>query len=186
MGLEDLIDIPMRRDIRQAAECTLLRYYGLTHCDPEHIGRLDEIKKGVFVTLKRNGNLRGCIGFIEPEGSLLKSVMEAALLAATEDPRFIPVSEDEVGELEMEITILDAPEQLDVSTGDGISRIEIGKHGLMIESHFGKGLLLPQVATEWGFDREQFLGAACMKAGIERDSWKKEGVRVYYFEAISF
>ena len=136
--------------------------------------------KGAFVTLKKRGELRGCIGYIEPVYPLCETVIQTAIYAATQDRRFPPVTRDELGDLEYEISVLTTPEKV-----DGPGRVVVGKHGLVIARGENRGLLLPQVAVENGWDRETFLNQACVKAGLPPDAWKK-GAEISTFEAIVF
>ena len=136
--------------------------------------------KGAFVTLKERGQLRGCIGYIEPVASLDVTIIQAAIYAAVRDARFEPVSAAELNGLEYEISVLTPLEEVAFP-----SLILVGKHGLVIEMNGRKGLLLPQVPVENGWDRETFLAQACLKAGLPPDAWKK-GAKIYSFEAIVF
>lgn len=126
---------------------------------------------GAFVTLHRNGKLRGCIGRVKAANPLATTILEMARAAAFSDPRFRPVSLNEVPELELEISVLSPFELIDRSE---IGRIVIGVHGLYISGHGRTGLLLPQVAPEWGWDVPEFLGQTCAKAGLETDAWKRD------------
>lgn len=137
--------------------------------------------RGLFVTLKRGGHLRGCIGTLSPEGDLTRVVAEFARRAAFEDPRFPPLSSDELDECELEISVLTAPEPL-----EGPEEIVIGRDGLIIEGRGRRGLLLPQVATEWGFSPARFLQETCRKAGLPADAWREREVRVWKFQAEVF
>lgn len=185
--LATLIDEGRQKFLKDYARCVLRKYYGLSQCREMFDDSLEELKTGVFVTLKDQGELRGCIGFTSSKTGILSSLRDAAIMAATEDPRFLPLSNDEVESVELEITILDDPWPLE---SDDLERIEkainIGKDGIIVESRFGRGLLLPQVATEWGFNAREFLEAASLKAGLDRDGWKRDGSKVYAFEALSF
>jgi hypothetical protein len=143
--------------------------------DPNLLGA-----KGAFVTLKKRGELRGCIGYIEPVFPLYETVIRTAIFAATQDQRFPPVTREELADLEFEISVLTTPERI-----DGPGRVAVGKHGLVISRGENRGLLLPQVAVENGWDRETFLAQACAKAGLPRDAWKK-GAEIAVFEAIVF
>jgi uncharacterized protein len=116
---------------------------------------------GAFVTLTMDGDLRGCIGYIMAQKPLYQTVGEVALLAATEDPRFFPVNEEELPHILIEVSILSIPEEL-----KSYDDIVIGKHGLILDEPEGRGLLLPQVATEHNMNREDFLTAICQKAGM--------------------
>ncbi len=143
--------------------------------DPAFLGA-----RGAFVTLKKRGELRGCIGYIEPIFPLYDTVIRTAIFAATQDQRFPPVTRRELPELEYEISVLTTPQKI-----DNPRLIEVGRHGLIISRGENRGLLLPQVATENGWDRETFLNEACLKAGLPPDAWKK-GAEISTFEAIVF
>ena len=140
------------------------------------MARLD----GVFVTLKASGRLRGCIGQTIGNEPIPCSVARLARSAAREDPRFDPLRADELDGLDIEVTLLSPPEPI-----DGPSDIEIGRHGLVIERGFRRGLLLPQVATENGWNAETFLDRTCWKAGLPPDAWR-EGAKIYRFEGVVF
>lgn len=147
---------------------------------------LDE-ELGVFVTLNKNNNLRGCIGYPEPIKPAIDATMDVAISAAFNDPRFPEVSPDEFDKLDFEVTVLTKPEIIIVSHYDQyFDEIEIGRDGLIIQKGFAKGLLLPQVATENGFTKENFLEHTCMKAGISADSWMDESCDVYKFQGQIF
>jgi AmmeMemoRadiSam system protein A len=133
-----------------------------------------------FVTLKNAGELRGCIGTTEPDHPLCEAVARMARAAALEDPRFPSVQPAEVPRLSIDISILSSPELV-----ADISEIEIGTHGLIIQQGGQRGLLLPQVPVEWGWDRTEFLRHCCMKAGLPTDSWES-GAEVYSFTAEVF
>jgi AmmeMemoRadiSam system protein A len=137
---------------------------------------------GAFVTLKRDGRLRGCIGTLECRLPLADEVARVAVSAAREDHRFGPVSPAELEGLDVEISVLGPLEEIDPRDP---SAIEIGRHGLVVEHGRRRGLLLPQVATEWGWDREQFLAHTCVKAGLPADCWQR-GATVYRFAADVF
>ena len=138
------------------------------------------IHSGAFVTLKKHGNLRGCIGYIEPIAPLYQTVMQAAVYAATQDFRFEPVNADEIKSLEIEISVLTPLKRI---TNPDI--VTVGKHGLVIAQDGKKGLLLPQVPVENNWPRQTFLQQACLKAGLPPTAWK-EGAEIYIFEAIVF
>jgi AmmeMemoRadiSam system protein A len=146
---------------------------------PPPVGALAR-PSGAFVSLHRHGRLRGCIGQIEPADSLAVTVARCAVSAAVEDPRFYPVTPEELGELEIEISIL-SPLQLIQP-----EQIEVGKHGLLVTRGRMRGLLLPQVATQYRWTRERFLEETCYKAGLERDDWKDPAARVEAFTAEVF
>ncbi len=134
---------------------------------------------GAFVTWRKGKNLRGCIGVVEAHKPLYLTVRECAVWSALQDPRFPPVKKREVSGLNLEISVLSpladiAPEN-----------IEVGRHGLLISQGGLRGLLLPQVAVEWKWDREQFLGATCRKAGLPPEAWQR-GARIQAFTAQVF
>ncbi len=148
--------------------------------------KIFEEKLGVFVTIKENGMLRGCIGYIDPPWKLRETIVSASIASATEDPRFNPLEERELDNITVEVTILDHPEQIAVSGKEDFGKIEIGKHGLIIEYGYNKGVLLPQVAVEETLDPEAFLDATCQKAGLHAKCWKKSGCKVYRFAGYVF
>jgi len=137
---------------------------------------------GVFVTLKARGELRGCLGTLDCEAGLRAEVIRCAAEAASEDPRFQPVSDEELVDVLIEISVLGPLQQIDPAGADAFS---IGRHGLVIEQGGHRGLLLPQVAVEWGWTVEQFLRQTCLKAGLAADAWQR-GAAVYRFDAEVF
>jgi hypothetical protein len=138
-------------------------------------------KRGAFVTLKKRGQLRGCIGYIEAVKPLYQTVMEMAVAAAFRDPRFPPVAKDELNQLAFEISVLTPlVEVKDVRT------VEIGRHGLYIVKGFRSGLLLPQVAVEHDWDKETFLAETCYKAGLSPLAWQDQDTKIYIFSADIF
>lgn len=148
-------------------------------------------KSGVFVTLnsaKPMHELRGCIGFPYPNEPLASAVIKAAVYAATEDPRFEPISLGEFRDsVIVELTVLTPPRTLGTHDRKALpSLIEIGRHGLIIEGKGTSGLLLPQVATEWNWDASEFLMNCCLKAGLPPDSWLLDGIEVKVFEGEIF
>lgn len=144
-------------------------------------------KRGVFVTLTKRGELRGCIGHPLPKVSLIDALIDAAISAATRDPRFPPLKVDELPEVEIEVSVLSKPETVRVKhPREYPSAIVIGRDGLIIESGGFAGLLLPQVPVEWKWDAEEFLSHCCMKAGLPPDSWLDRNVRVSKFTAQIF
>jgi AmmeMemoRadiSam system protein A len=137
---------------------------------------------GVFVTIKRLGELRGCLGTLQCRLGLAGEVARCAADAASQDPRFAPVSVEEISELSVEVSVLGPLEAIDPYEP---SAIVIGTHGLVAEQEFRRGLLLPQVATEWAWTVEQFLRHTCIKAGLRGDAWQ-HGARIYRFGAEVF
>ncbi len=137
--------------------------------------------RGAFVTLKKAGQLRGCIGYIEPRVPLIEAVADNAESAALHDPRFTPVTSEELPDIELEISALTPL----VPVTD-VEEIEVGRHGLVISRGPYRGLLLPQVPVEWGWDREEFLEHTCLKAGLPADAWRREDAELVSFEAEVF
>ena len=135
---------------------------------------------GAFVTLHSHGELRGCIGHIEANEPVGAVIARCAVAACSADPRFPPVAAAELADLDIELSLLGPLEPI-----AGPADIEIGRHGLVIESGWHRGLLLPQVATEWGWDAETFLAHTCRKAGLPNDAWRG-GARLWRFEAEVF
>jgi AmmeMemoRadiSam system protein A len=133
---------------------------------------------GAFVTLRENGELRGCIGYIESELPLWQVVEEVAEKAAFQDPRFRSLAPWEFERITVEVSVLSPPEPMGAP-----GQITVGLHGLIIEHEGRRGLLLPQVATEYGWDREEFLEHVCRKAGLRPGAWRQEGARVFLFRA---
>jgi uncharacterized protein (TIGR00296 family) len=142
---------------------------------------------GVFVTLNNPGGLRGCIGFPMPEKKLSHAIIEGAIAAATEDPRFPSVKTNELNDIVFEVTVLTPPVEIDVSDPmEYLEKIKVGRDGLIIRHSFSSGLLLPQVPVEYGWNVEEFLQHTCEKAGLARDTWKNESVKIEKFEGIIF
>ncbi|MDD1683880.1 MAG: TIGR00296 family protein [Methanoregula sp.] len=143
-------------------------------------------KRGVFVTLTKNGSLRGCIGFPYPVMPLDKAIVHAAGAAALEDPRFPPVTKDELAAISLEVTILTVPEPLEGEPAKRPRQVIVGKHGLIVRGMGTSGLLLPQVATEYGWDAKTFLDHTCMKAGLSERCWTSKNVEILTFEGQIF
>jgi uncharacterized protein (TIGR00296 family) len=148
-------------------------------------------KRGVFVTLKKatNGveNLRGCIGYPEPVFPLVEAIIKSAISAATQDPRFPPISLREINDVVTEISVLTPPMLVRVNNPiEYIKKITIGTDGLIVERGMFKGLLLPQVPIEWKWDQEEFLSNCCMKAGLRPDAWLLKDTKIYTFQAMVF
>jgi len=137
--------------------------------------------KGVFVTIHKHGELRGCIGYIRGYKNIVDSVQEMALSAAFRDPRFPPLRADELPVIRLEISILSP-----MIPVEDIADITIGRDGLYLEHPYSSGLLLPQVATEWGWDRDTFLAQLCRKASLPNKSWLDKDARLYRFSAEIF
>lgn len=137
-------------------------------------------RRGAFVTLTLRERLRGCIGRVEPDAPLRVLIPEMARAAATADPRFAPVSHNDVEALVIEISLLSAPAAIDAR------QVEVGRHGLIVSARGRRGLLLPQVPLQYGWSREEFLDEVCVKAGLAPGAWRAEGVRLLAFTAEVF
>ena len=146
---------------------------------------------GTFVTINslKQGKeeLRGCIGYPYPTTILTQAVIECAISSATQDPRFHPISAEELDHVVFEVSVLTPPEVVNMeNTAHLPSKIKVGEDGLIVEKGLYKGLLLPQVAVEYGWDEEDFLCQCCVKAGLPPDSWLVKSTRVHKFQAIVF
>jgi AmmeMemoRadiSam system protein A len=135
--------------------------------------------RGAFTTLHLHHRLRGCIGYVLSPQSLYRTVAETARAAAFDDPRFEPVTLAEAEELQIEISVLSVPQPITPE------QVVVGKHGLVVMQGNRRGLLLPQVPVEWGWDRETFLAQTCMKAGLDPDAWRR-GAELQAFTAEVF
>lgn len=180
-------DTPARRSLTAEERSVLLRIahtsieaqaHGRTFAPAAPMASLAE-QRGVFTTIYLRKKLRGCVGYITAVAPLYLAVAETARAAAFEDTRFTPVRADEAGELEVSLSVLSLPREINPND------VEIGRHGLLISQHGRRGLLLPQVATEHGWDREMFLRETCYKAGLPPDAWE-HGARVEAFTAEVF
>ena len=146
---------------------------------------------GVFVTINKlragKRELRGCIGYPYPTTMLAQAVIECTISSATRDPRFYPISQDELDQVVFEVSVLTPPEQVNVENPKQFpSKIKVGEDGLILERGFYKGLLLPQVPVEQGWDEEEFLSQCCIKAGLPPDNWLIKTTKVHKFQAIVF
>ena len=135
--------------------------------------------RGAFTTLHLQGKLRGCIGYVIVKYSLYRTVAETAQAAAFNDPRFPPITAEEAPELKVDISVLSLPRPITPE------QVVIGRHGLIVSQHGRRGLLLPQVPLEWGWDREMFLSQTCLKAGLPPDAWQ-HGAELQAFTAEVF
>jgi hypothetical protein len=171
-----------KKDLRQIAQAAIERRLKGGKASPVDIagGHLKE-NRGAFVSLHRRGQLRGCIGAIQPNRPLYQVVEEMAAAAAFEDTRFAPLSAHELKDLDLEISVLTPLQRV-----QDIQEIEVGKHGLYIKKGSYGGLLLPQVATEYKWDRVTFLEETCRKAGLPKNAWKEKGTEIYLFSADIF
>lgn len=160
-------------------------YFSGQDIDLEPYSRFNK-KQGVFVTLHKHGELRGCIGFPHPTFQLYKAVSDAARAAAFEDPRFPKLRQSELSEIDIELSVLTVPEEITTEPAQYIKHIRIGEDGLIIKSPFGSGLLLPQVFTEYRCTPEQALEMTCQKAGLPTDAWKDKKNKILKFKAQIF
>ena len=166
-GPEAYLDASQRTALLGIARRALVGYLGAGKIPPEEGARGKLAAAGAaFVTLTKNGRLRGCIGYTEAVAPLFKVVQECAVAAATEDPRFPPVTPNELPSLRVEISVLTPlvpirPEE-----------VEVGRHGLMVSQGRMRGLLLPQVPVDFGWDAETFLDQTCVKAGLPPSAWR--------------
>lgn len=151
---------------------------------PEELILADDVyrnKCGAFVTLHSQGNLRGCIGYITGVKNIPETIHDMALSSAFRDPRFRPLTKEEYESIDIEISVLTPVEEV-----NDISEIVLGRDGLIISRGMNQGLLLPQVATEQGWDLETFLAHTCYKAGLAPDAWKMPGTKIEKFSAQVF
>jgi len=158
---------------------------------PEGVPEKLEQPCGVFVTInsveRGEKELRGCIGLPYPTDPLVQAVIQSAISSATEDPRFCPLSSNELDKVAFEVSVLTPPQRIEAKKAKEYpTKIKVGEDGLIVEKGMYKGLLLPQVPVEWGWDEEEFLCQCCAKAGLPSDNWLLEGTRLYRFQAIIF
>ncbi|HEY6949418.1 MAG TPA: TIGR00296 family protein, partial [Nitrososphaeraceae archaeon] len=150
-------------------------------------------KAGVFVTIYHvnnmgdEKNLRGCIGYVFPSNNIYNSVIAAAINAATEDPRFMAISEKELNEVIFEVSVLTKPSLIQIeNTDESIKKIVIGRDGLLLESRYGSGLFLPQVPVEQKWNNLDYLSNLCYKAGAPSDAWLLDDSKLYTFSSLIF
>ncbi|MBI4845763.1 MAG: AmmeMemoRadiSam system protein A, partial [Candidatus Omnitrophica bacterium] len=178
---ENMLSNEQRKKILEVARQSMTEYLKTgkrpktTTTDP-----LFQELRGAFVTIHKNGALRGCIGRIIADKPLVEVIEDMAIQAATQDPRFPVLETKELEDIDLEISVLTPLKEI-----DDIKKIEVGKHGLLIRKGFFSGLLLPQVATEYGWTKEEFLEHTCLKAGLEPQAWKN-GAQIYIFSAEVF
>jgi len=139
------------------------------------------MRNGCFVSIHKQGELRGCIGNFQSELPLFREVAKMAISSATQDPRFYPVQHDELADLDLEISVLSPLQKI-----EEIDEIEVGKHGIYLEKSFHRGVLLPQVASEHGWNRDEFLNQTCIKAGLPTNAWQGDDADIYIFTAQIF
>lgn len=172
---------PILTDERLLWEAGAAAVHLARHVVEHELGEIDTVpehavprkERGTFVTLREHGRLRGCMGLPTPEKPLPEAIDEAATMAAFKDPRFAAVTPDELDVTTFEVTVLTPPRE--IAPDD----VEVGKHGLIIESDIRSGLLLPQVPVSQEWDREEFLIGICKKAGLPSESWKTETLKAF-------
>jgi AmmeMemoRadiSam system protein A len=168
------------------ARDTLQTYFKDSDPDTSEMSHLTQLR-GCFVTLHKNNTLRGCIGFPRPIMPLYEQIIAATKAAAFEDPRFEPLDDSELKDVIIEISILTRPELIKAQSQEEYTdSIKIGRDGLIIQYEGKSGLLLPQVATEFKLNVEQFLEMLCEKAGIDKNVWKMKESKIYRFRAEIF
>jgi AmmeMemoRadiSam system protein A len=138
------------------------------------------VKSGCFVTIKKQGQLRGCIGNFVSDSPLYQLIQEMSISSATRDPRFYPMKTPDLDEFKLDISVLSPLKKI-----SEVEEIVVGKHGIYIVKNSNRGVLLPQVATEYGWDRQTFLKHTCLKAGLPENAWQKE-CEIYIFTAQVF
>ena len=142
---------------------------------------------GIFVTLNDFNGLRGCIGYPLPDRKMYEVLIDASIAAATEDPRFPSINIEELDSIIFELTILTPPEKITVNKPEEyLSKIKVGRDGLIVRNGFNSGLLLPQVPIEYNWTEKEFLEHTCEKAGLPRDYWRDSSTEVQKFEGIIF
>lgn len=167
--------------LKQIARDTIEGVLFGTDKKPSEMPVMLKEKRGAFVTVKRKGELRGCIGYIKGFLPLHETIREMAIQAAFHDPRFNPVDKNEWKDIDIEISVLTPMKRIDDE-----NEIRVGTHGLYIEKGRYSGLLLPQVAVEYDLDRTAFLEHTCYKAGLPKDAWKSKDTHIYIFSAEVF
>jgi AmmeMemoRadiSam system protein A len=176
----DPINPQDQRRLLQLARRALEARVNRTPAPPGDGGGARGRPRGAFVTLHCRGELRGCLGRIDVDAPLAETVAHLAAVVSDSDPRFAPISSLELSDIDVEISVLTPEREV-----NAIEEIEVGRHGLVIEDGPRRGLLLPQVATEHGWDRNAFLAHACLKASLPADAWR-HGARIFVFEAQVF
>ena len=179
----DLLSPEVRRELLDLARRSIEGYFRrepLPRLASDRAETFGEAR-ALFVTLRKHGELRGCIGTLSPDGELGRTVPRFARRAAFDDPRFPPLTPEELAECDIEISVLTPPQP--VSSAE---EIEVGRDGVILELAGRSGLLLPQVATEWGFDRERFLAEVSRKAGLFEGAWRDPAAKLWRFQAEVF
>jgi len=178
-------DVPLTEDekktLHQIARAAIEKQLGNKTDPPKTASKTLKEKRGAFVSLHSHDRLRGCIGYVHGVKPLADTISDMAVAAAFQDPRFSPVKKDELPDLDIEISVLTPMRKI-----DDINEIEVGKHGLMMIKGACSGLLLPQVATQYHWDRDTFLAQTCNKAGLPSNAWQDRNTEIYIFSAQVF
>lgn len=182
MGYDHVLEEQEKQELLRIARSTLREHLDAGRIPP---GRPHKktllLGGGAFVTLKRqDGELRGCIGTFEDKNPIYQTVQQMAVSAATRDPRFPPVDLEELESCVIEISVLSSLEEADAED------VQVGRHGLQISRGFARGVLLPQVPVEWGWDRKTFLEQVCLKAGLPPDAYLDPSAKLFVFTAQVF
>jgi len=169
-------------ELLRLARTTLESYLSAGSIPQYHTSRPGlRVRAGAFVSLHNSGELRGCIGQLTADRELYRIIQSCSVSAATEDSRFLPVTHDELPQIEIEISVLTPFRRIKSS-----EEIEVGKHGLYMVCGAHRGLLLPQVATQYNWDRDTFLAQTCRKSGLPELAWKDPATAIHVFEAQVF
>jgi AmmeMemoRadiSam system protein A len=182
MGYDHLLSEDEKRELLRIARATLREYLSTGRLPPGSPHKPTLVQPGgAFVSLHVHGQLRGCIGTFAETDPLFRTVQQMAISAATRDPRFDQVAPEEMPEIEIEISVLSS-----LTPAPDPAAIEVGRHGLHVERGRLRGVLLPQVATEHGWSREEFLAQTCRKASLPPDAWQLPGTVIEVFTAQVF
>lgn len=175
-----------RRAVRLARDALTAYVNRREIINPHDLPGVFNERRGVFVTLEKDGELRGCIGYPRAVLPLGRAIVDSAINAGTRDPRFPRVRPEELDDITIEVTVLTEPQVMDGDKKTLPERVQIGRHGLIVTRGMCSGLLLPQVATEYGFDSVDFLCQTCLKAGLPVDAWLDDDTVIECFEAQIF
>jgi AmmeMemoRadiSam system protein A len=179
--MAELLTKKEQRDLLKIARETIVSYVSSVKVPAiETASRGLNLESGCFVTIKQGGQLRGCIGNFISDRPLYQLVQEMAVSAATRDPRFYPMKQQDLVDFELEISVLSPLERI-----SSVDEIRVGVHGIYLAKNSFRGVLLPQVATEYGWDRDTFLKHTCLKAGLPENAWQND-CEIYIFSALVF
>ena len=179
--MAELLTVEEQKELLRIARETIVAHVtGNSIPDVTHVSKGLKHKNGCFVTIKQRGHLRGCIGNFVSDKPLYLLVQEMAISAATRDPRFYPMKPGDLDDFELEISVLSPLKRI-----NSVESIAVGKHGIYVVKNHSRGVLLPQVATEYGWDRDTFLRHTCIKAGLPEDAWQND-CEINTFTALVF